>query len=111
MNPIVESLLLRSAVLFLIVGSLAGLVVGALLLWNPFRLRAIGNVRGIMRDEIVEHPLELCRCDDAAFRLDPARDHDWGFRHRYPHGSRGWRPGYRRRLRLQRKTRVPLRAR
>ena len=44
MNPIVESLLLRSAVLFLIVGSLAGLVVGALLLWNPLRLRAIGDI-------------------------------------------------------------------
>jgi hypothetical protein len=44
MNPIVESLLLRSAVLFLIVGSLAGLVAGALLLWNPFRLRVIGNI-------------------------------------------------------------------
>jgi hypothetical protein len=44
MNPIVESLLLRSFVVFLMVGSLAGLVVGALLLWNPLRLRAIGNM-------------------------------------------------------------------
>jgi hypothetical protein len=44
MNPVVESLLLRSAVLFLMVGSLAGLAVGALLLWNPFRLRAFGNI-------------------------------------------------------------------
>lgn len=44
MNPIVEALLLRSAVLFLLVGSLAGLVAGALLLWYPERLRAAGNV-------------------------------------------------------------------
>jgi hypothetical protein len=44
MNPIVESLLLRSAVLFLIVGSLAGLVVGAMLLWLPQRLRALSAV-------------------------------------------------------------------
>jgi hypothetical protein len=44
MNPVVESLLLRSAVLFLMVGSLAGLGVGALLLWNPQRLRWIGNI-------------------------------------------------------------------
>jgi hypothetical protein len=44
MNPLVESLLLRSAVLFLIVGSLAGLIVGALLLLNPHRLRVISKI-------------------------------------------------------------------
>ena len=44
MNPIVESLLLRSAVLFLMVGSLSGLVVGALLLWYPHRLRMVGDI-------------------------------------------------------------------
>jgi hypothetical protein len=44
MDTIVESLLLRSAVLFLIAGSLAGLVVGALLLWRPQRLRAVSAV-------------------------------------------------------------------
>lgn len=44
MNPIVESLLLRSAVLFLMVGSLAGLVVGAMLLWHPQRLRMVGDI-------------------------------------------------------------------
>src|SRR5512145_438843 len=44
MDIIVESLLLRSAALFLIVGSLAGLVVGALLLWSPQRLRAASAV-------------------------------------------------------------------
>lgn len=41
MDTIVESLLLRSVALFLIVGSLAGLVVGALLLWRPQRLHAV----------------------------------------------------------------------
>jgi hypothetical protein len=44
MNPVVESLLLRSAVLFLMVGSLAGLAVGALLILNPDRLRVVGNL-------------------------------------------------------------------
>lgn len=44
MDPVVESLLLRSAVLFLMAGSLAGLVVGALLLWRPHRLRAVSAV-------------------------------------------------------------------
>ncbi|HEY5993745.1 MAG TPA: hypothetical protein VIU46_03995 [Gallionellaceae bacterium] len=41
MDPVVESLLLRSVVLFLLAGSLAGLVVGALLLWRPQRLHAV----------------------------------------------------------------------
>ena len=41
MDPVVESLLLRSVVLFLMVGSLAGLVVGVLLLWRPQRLHAV----------------------------------------------------------------------
>jgi len=40
-DPVVESLLLRSVVLFLMVGSLAGLVVGVLLLWRPQRLHAV----------------------------------------------------------------------
>lgn len=44
MDPVVESLLLRSAVIFLMVGSLAGIVVGALLLWDPYRLRALGGI-------------------------------------------------------------------
>lgn len=46
MNPVIESLLLRSAVLFLIVGSLAGVVVGALLLWRPQRLRVVSAFLG-----------------------------------------------------------------
>ena len=44
MNPIIETLLLRSAVLFLLAGSMAGLVVGAMLLWYPERLRVVSNV-------------------------------------------------------------------
>jgi hypothetical protein len=44
MEAIVESLLLRSAVLFLMVGSVAGLAAGALLLWQPQRLSALGAV-------------------------------------------------------------------
>ena len=44
MSPLVESLLLRSAVLFLLAGGLAGLAVGVLLLWHPERLRAVNNV-------------------------------------------------------------------
>jgi len=44
MSPIVESLLLRSSVIFLLTGSLAGLVVGVLLLWYPERLRMVSNV-------------------------------------------------------------------
>jgi len=39
MNPLVEELLLRSAVLFLMAGSLAGMLVGVLLLLNPQRLQ------------------------------------------------------------------------
>jgi hypothetical protein len=43
-NPIAASLLLRSAVIFLMLGSLTGLVVGGLLIWNPHRLRKIGDI-------------------------------------------------------------------
>ena len=44
MTPVVESLLLRSAVLFLLVGSLGGLIVGGMLLRWPHRLRAISSI-------------------------------------------------------------------
>lgn len=43
MNPLVEELLLRSFVIFLLLGSLAGMVAGVLLLWRPDRLRAISG--------------------------------------------------------------------
>ena len=39
MNPLIQSWLLQSFVLFLIVGSLAGMVVGALLLLRPQSLQ------------------------------------------------------------------------
>lgn len=44
MDTIVESILIRSAVIFLLVGSLAGILVGGLLLWNPLRLRSAGGI-------------------------------------------------------------------
>lgn len=44
MNPVIESLLLRSFVIFLMVGGLAGLLVGALLIFNPQRIRVTGNL-------------------------------------------------------------------
>lgn len=44
METIVESLLLRSAVLFLMAGGVAGLAAGSLLLWQPQRLSAISAV-------------------------------------------------------------------
>jgi hypothetical protein len=44
MDTVVESILLRSVVIFLLVGSMAGIVVGGLLFWDPRRLRAVGKV-------------------------------------------------------------------
>ncbi|MDD5058399.1 MAG: hypothetical protein PHQ60_11060 [Sideroxydans sp.] len=41
-HPLIQSWLLQSAVIFLIVGSLAALVVGALLVFRPQRLQRIG---------------------------------------------------------------------
>lgn len=72
MNPIVESLLLRSAVLFLMVGSLAGLVVGAMLLWHPHRLRRLGD--------ILNRWVSTCHLDQA---LDRTVEIDsWFYRYR-----------------------------
>lgn len=64
MSPLVESMLLRSFVLFLIVGSLAGLVVGALLLLSPHRLRLVSGIlnRWISTrhmDRSLESPIKL----------------------------------------------------
>jgi hypothetical protein len=72
MTPVVESILLRSLVLFLMAGSLAGLVVGVLLLWHPERLRAINNIlnRWISTRRI-DKPLER------SIVLDP-----WFYRYR-----------------------------
>jgi hypothetical protein len=72
MTPVVESILLRSGVLFLLVGSLAGLVVGAMLLWRPDRLRAAGNVLNRwVSTRHLEKPLER------SVALDP-----WFYRYR-----------------------------
>jgi hypothetical protein len=71
-DHVVESLLLRSAVLFLMVGSLAGLVVGALLLWCPHRLHKVGDI--LNRWVSTRH---LDQTLDRAIEIDP-----WFYRHR-----------------------------
>lgn len=76
MNPLVESLLLRSAVLFLVVGSLAGLLVGALLLWRPHRLRAVSDILNRwISTRSMDRPLER------SVTLDP-----WFYRYRRTSG-------------------------
>jgi len=71
-SPVVEALLVRSAVLFLLLGSVAGLAAGALLVWNPQRLRAIGNVlnRWVSSRQL-NHAL------DRTFEVEP-----WFYRYR-----------------------------
>lgn len=76
MDPVVESLLLRSAVIFLLVGSLAGIGVGALLLWNPFRLRALGEL--LNRWISTRH---LDRALEQTVAIDP-----WFYRYRHVSG-------------------------
>ncbi len=72
MDAIVESLLLRSAVLFLMVGGLAGMAVGALLLWQPQSLQRLSQLlnRWISTRHL-EQPLER------SVNLDP-----WLYRYR-----------------------------
>ena len=70
-NPVVALLLLRSAVIFLMLGSLAGLVVGSLLIWNPHRLRKIGNM--LNRWISTRH---LDQTLDRSIDIDP-----WFYRH------------------------------
>ena len=76
MDAIVESLLLRSAALFLIAGSLAGLVVGALLLWRPQRLHAVGAL--LNRWISTRH---LAQSLERSVSLDP-----WFYRYRRTSG-------------------------
>lgn len=71
MNPIVESLLLRSAVLFLMLGSLAGLVIGGLLIQNPLRLHKISEI--LNRWVTTRH---LDQTLDRSIDIDP-----WFYRH------------------------------
>lgn len=72
MDPMIESLLLRSAVLFLMLGSLAGLIVGALLIRSPQRLRAISNI--LNRWVSTRH---IDQSLERSVNLDP-----WFYRHR-----------------------------
>jgi len=71
MNTLFEYLLLRSFVLFLLMGSLAGLAVGAMLLLSPYRIRVIGNI--INRWVSTRH---LNQTLDRTVTLDP-----WFYRH------------------------------
>ncbi len=77
MTPIVESLLLRSAVLFLMVGSLGGLVVGAMLMRSPHRLRAVGDI--LNRWVTTRH---LNQALDRTVQIDP-----WFYRYRRASGG------------------------
>lgn len=77
MSPIVEALLLRSAALFLMLGSLAGLIVGALLLWSPHRLRVTGSF--LNRWVSTRH---LDQTLDRSVAIDP-----WFYRH---HRASAW---------------------
>ena len=72
MNPIVASLLLRSAAIFLMLGSVAGLVVGGLLIQSPHRLRKIGDI--LNRWVSTRH---LDQTLDRSIDIDP-----WFYRHR-----------------------------
>ena len=75
--PIVESILLRSAVMFLMVGCLAGLVVGVLLLLSPQRLKSAGDI--LNRWVSTRH---LNQALDRTVQLDP-----WFYRHHRISGS------------------------
>lgn len=71
-NPYVEFVLLRSAILFLAVGSLAGLVTGAMLFWHSNRLRMAGVI--LNRWVSTRH---LNQALDRTVEIDP-----WFYRHR-----------------------------
>jgi hypothetical protein len=77
MDPVFESLLLRSGVLFLMVGSMAGLAAGALLLWRPQRLRAVSAV--LDRWITTRH---LDQSLERSISLDP-----WFYRYRRSSGA------------------------
>lgn len=72
MNPLIQSWLLQSAVIFLVLGSIAGMVVGALLLFRRERLQNISTLldRWISTRRF-DRPLER------RITLDP-----WFYRHR-----------------------------
>lgn len=77
MDAIVESILLRSAVIFLLLGSIAGIVVGGLLFWNPLRLRTIsGILNRWISTRHLDQSLEL------SVAIDP-----WFYRYRQVSGA------------------------
>lgn len=72
MNPLIQSWLLQSAVIFLIIGSLAGLLVGALLVFRPQHFQRIGAL--LNRWVSTRH---LDKMLERSFSLDP-----WFYRYR-----------------------------
>ncbi|GAB5605274.1 hypothetical protein [Sideroxyarcus sp. TK5] len=77
MNPLIQSWLVQSAVIFLILGSVAGMVVGALLLFRRDRLQNIST--------LLDRWISTRRLDRALERritLDP-----WCYRHRQATGT------------------------
>lgn len=77
MNPLFQSWLLQSAVIFLIVGSLAGIGVGALLLLRPQSLQRVGQF--LNRWISTRH---LDQSLERTIDLDP-----WFYRHRRTSGA------------------------
>lgn len=72
MNSLAQQWLLDALAMFLLLGSLAGMLVGALLLWRPDRLRAIGGVLNRwVSTRRMESPL------DRSIEVDP-----WFYRYR-----------------------------
>lgn len=77
MNPLIQSWLVQSAVIFLILGSVAGMVIGALLLFRRDRLQNIST--------LLDRWISTRRLDRALERritLDP-----WFYRHRHVTGT------------------------
>lgn len=72
MTPLVQSWLLQSAIIFLIIGSIAGMVVGALLLFSRARLHRISK----LLDRWISSR-HLDRSLEKKISLDP-----WFYRHR-----------------------------
>jgi hypothetical protein len=73
MDTIIEELLLRSLVSFLLIGAIAGVMTGALLLWRPERLR---HISGILNRWISTRQLDGSL--ERSISIDP-----WFYRHRY----------------------------
>jgi hypothetical protein len=72
MNSLAQQWLLDALALFLLLGSIAGMLVGGLLLWRPDRLRAIGGVLNRwVSTRRLEAPL------DRTYMIDP-----WFYRYR-----------------------------